>query len=149
MRSASIACALTLIALTLSLLVLQRGASGGASLEPRLEVVPTLREWHASAGYFRFRAGSRIVVESTDAPSLMPTAEAIQEDVASLTGVRPMIARALNGTPGDTDAAVELQLEEVDDYRWIPFEQAGLGEDTARLAAVLSSAVTNRAAEGS
>lgn len=53
----------------------------------------------------------------------------------------------LNGTAGDP--AVELQLEEVDDHRWIPFEQAGLGEDTARLAAVLSSAVTDRAAEGS
>ena len=53
----------------------------------------------------------------------------------------------LNGTPGAAD--VELQLEEVDDHRWIPFEQAGLGEDTARLAAVLPGAVTNRAAEGS
>jgi 8-oxo-dGTP pyrophosphatase MutT (NUDIX family) len=42
----------------------------------------------------------------------------------------------LNGEPGS--AAVELQLDEVDDHRWIPFEQAGLGEDTARLAAVLN-----------
>lgn len=53
----------------------------------------------------------------------------------------------LDGTP-DT-IGVELQLEEVDDHRWIPFDQADLGEDTARLAAVLASAVTNRAAEGS
>ena len=53
----------------------------------------------------------------------------------------------LNGNPGD--APVELQLEEVDDHRWIPFEEADLGEDTARLAAVLSGAVTNGAAEGS
>lgn len=45
----------------------------------------------------------------------------------------------LNGTPGATD--VELQLEEVDDHRWIPFDQADLGEDTARLAAVLDTAV--------
>lgn len=51
------------------------------------------------------------------------------------------------GTPGT--ATVELQLEEVDDSRWIPFEQAGLGQDAARLAAVLEGAVTNRAAEGS
>lgn len=41
----------------------------------------------------------------------------------------------LNGNAGATD--VELQLEEVEDHRWIPFERAGLGEDTARLAAVL------------
>lgn len=41
----------------------------------------------------------------------------------------------LNGEIGA--AAVELQLEEVDDHRWIPFEEAGLGEDTARLAEVL------------
>lgn len=61
----------------------------------------------------------------------------------------------LNGISGAT--AVELQLDEVDDYRWIPFEQADLGEDTARLAAVLGdgldgvpgAAVTNRAAGGS
>ncbi|WP_370367899.1 NUDIX hydrolase [Catenulispora sp. GP43] len=53
----------------------------------------------------------------------------------------------LNGTPDATD--VELQLEEVDDYRWIPLEQADLGQDAARLAAVLAGAVTNRAAEGS
>jgi 8-oxo-dGTP pyrophosphatase MutT (NUDIX family) len=53
----------------------------------------------------------------------------------------------LNGTPDAVD--VELQLEEVDDHRWIPLEQAGLGEDTEPLAAVLASAVTNRAAEGS
>jgi 8-oxo-dGTP pyrophosphatase MutT (NUDIX family) len=53
----------------------------------------------------------------------------------------------LNGAPGT--ATVELQLDEVDDHRWIPFDQAGLGEDTARLAAVLAGGVTNRAAEGS
>ena len=53
----------------------------------------------------------------------------------------------LNGTPGT--ATVELQLDEVDDHRWIPYEQAGLGEDTARLAAALAGAVTNRAAERS
>jgi 8-oxo-dGTP pyrophosphatase MutT (NUDIX family) len=39
---------------------------------------------------------------------------------------------------GTSDSAeVELQLEEVSDHRWIPFDQADLGEDTARLAAVL------------
>jgi 8-oxo-dGTP pyrophosphatase MutT (NUDIX family) len=53
----------------------------------------------------------------------------------------------LDGDPGS--ASVRLQLDEVDDHRWIPFEQAGLGEDTARLAAVLAGAVTNRAAGGS
>ena len=40
------------------------------------------------------------------------------------------------GTPGTMD--LRLQLDEVDDHRWIPFDQAGLGEDTARLAAVLA-----------
>jgi 8-oxo-dGTP pyrophosphatase MutT (NUDIX family) len=49
----------------------------------------------------------------------------------------------LTGKPGS--AAVELQLDEVDDYRWIPFGEAGLGEDTARLAAVLDAVVTNPA----
>ena len=53
----------------------------------------------------------------------------------------------LTGAPGA--APVALQLDEVDDHRWIPYEQAGLGEDTARLAAVLASVVTNRAAERS
>lgn len=38
--------------------------------------------------------------------------------------------------------AVELQLEEVDDHRWIPFEEAGLGPDTARLAEVLGQGQT-------
>ena len=41
--------------------------------------------------------------------------------------------------PADT-TAVDLQLEEVDDHRWIPFEQADLCPDTARLAAVLDGA---------
>ncbi|NUR24847.1 MAG: NUDIX domain-containing protein [Catenulispora sp.] len=36
-------------------------------------------------------------------------------------------------------AAVELQLEEVEDHRWIPFQEAGLGPDTAALAALLGS----------
>ncbi|MFL6110982.1 MAG: NUDIX hydrolase [Catenulispora sp.] len=47
---------------------------------------------------------------------------------------------------GTGAAAVELQLDEVDDHRWIPFDQAGLGPDTALLAAVLAGAVTNPAA---
>jgi 8-oxo-dGTP pyrophosphatase MutT (NUDIX family) len=53
----------------------------------------------------------------------------------------------LNGKAAATD--VELQLDEVSDHRWIPFDQAELGQDTARLAAVLEAAVTNAAAEGS
>lgn len=36
-------------------------------------------------------------------------------------------------------AAVELQLEEVEDHRWIPFQEAGLGPDAAALAALLVS----------
>ena len=48
----------------------------------------------------------------------------------------------LNGIPGS--AEVELQLDEVEDHRWIPFDQADLGEDTARLAAVLDAAVPSR-----
>ena len=113
MRSASIACVLILIALTTSLLVLQRSAPGGTSLDPRLEVVPTLREWHASAGYFRLEVGSRIVVDSTDSPSLVPTAEAIQQDMASLTGVRPMIAKGLHETSGDVFLTLDANDGEI------------------------------------
>jgi 8-oxo-dGTP pyrophosphatase MutT (NUDIX family) len=36
-------------------------------------------------------------------------------------------------------AAVELQLEEVEDHRWIPFQEAGLGPDTATLATLLDT----------
>jgi 8-oxo-dGTP pyrophosphatase MutT (NUDIX family) len=46
-------------------------------------------------------------------------------------------------------AEVELQLDEVSDHRWIPFEQADLGQDTVRLASVLETTVTNGSAEGS
>jgi hexosaminidase len=102
-----------LVALTTSLLVLKLGAPEGSILDPRLEVVPTLREWDASAGYFRFHVGSRIVVDSTDGSSLVPTAEAIQEDVTSLTGVRPMIARGLYETSGDVFVSLDANDDEI------------------------------------
>ncbi|GAA1968903.1 NUDIX hydrolase [Catenulispora subtropica] len=53
----------------------------------------------------------------------------------------------LAGTAGT--AAVELQLEEVDDHRWIPFEEAGLGPDTDALAEALAAPVTKSAARRS
>jgi hexosaminidase len=100
-RSATIAGVLTLIAVSTSLLALELGAPKSRSLNPQFEVVPTLREWHASAGYFRFHIGSRIVIDSADSAALNLTAQAIQEDLASLTGARPMIAQGLDPTPGD------------------------------------------------
>ncbi|MBW8802931.1 MAG: hypothetical protein AUG49_23100 [Catenulispora sp. 13_1_20CM_3_70_7] len=51
----------------------------------------------------------------------------------------------LSGRSETGAAVVDLQLDEVDDHRWIPFEQAGLGPDTARLATALAGAVTNPA----
>jgi 8-oxo-dGTP pyrophosphatase MutT (NUDIX family) len=50
---------------------------------------------------------------------------------------------------GATSAvAVELQLDEVDDHRWIPFEEAGLGPDAAGLAEAIGTPVTNPAVAG-
>jgi glycosyl hydrolase family 20 len=112
-RSASIAGVLTLIALSTSLLGIHLGAPQGASLNPRLEVVPTLREWHASAGYFRFHVGSRIVIDSADAISLIPTAKAIQEDLASLTGARLMIAQGSYEMPGDVFVSLHANDDEI------------------------------------
>jgi 8-oxo-dGTP pyrophosphatase MutT (NUDIX family) len=59
----------------------------------------------------------------------------------------------LNGNGGLTGLSsapvIELQLEEVEDHRWIPFQEAGLGPDTAALAAALGPLVTNLDGAGS
>ena len=101
------------IALTTSVLVLEAGGPKGRSFTPQLEVVPTLREWHESGGYFRFRAGSRIVIDSADAAALNPTAQVIQEDLASLTGAPPVIARGLSETPGDVFISFHANDDEI------------------------------------
>jgi hypothetical protein len=100
-RSATVTGLLTLIALPASLLVLQLGVVNGAARTPQLPVVPTLREWHGSGGHFTLRPRSRIVVDPADATALDPTAQAIQDDLASLTGRRPALAKGSHPSPGD------------------------------------------------
>ena len=101
MRAATIAGVLALIALAASLLVIQLRVPAASVSGPRLSVVPALREWHEASGYFRFHAGSRIIVDSADAAALDPTAAAFQDDLASLTGSRPAIALGSEPAPGD------------------------------------------------
>ena len=81
MRSAAIALVATLIALRLQ-------PPATAYFNPQFAVVSTLREWHGSDGYFRFHSGARIVVDSADARTLNQTAEAFQQDLAALMGIR-------------------------------------------------------------
>lgn len=106
-RPATIASVLTLVVLTTSVLVLQHVAPEGMSRNTQLDVVPTLREWHPAAGYFRFHLGSRIVTYSADASALNPTAQVIQEDLASLTGVVPAIVQGVAVTPGDVFVSLQ------------------------------------------
>jgi len=96
-----ITAAVALIALAASLLVIQLGVPAASAGGPQLSVVPAPREWHGASGYFRFHAGSRIIVDSADAAALAPTAAAVQDDLASLTGSRPVIARGPGPAPGD------------------------------------------------
>jgi hexosaminidase len=101
MRPAAIASVATLIVLAVSVTTLRLQAPASASLNPQYAVVPTLREWHGSDGYFRFHTGARIVVDSADAKTLNPTAEVFQEDLASLLGLRLGIAQGTYTLPGD------------------------------------------------
>jgi hexosaminidase len=113
-RSATIAGVLSLIALGASmLLLLALHAPGGARLSPQFTVVPSLREWHTSDGDFKFQNGSRIVIDSADAESLNPTAEVLQEDLASLTGRRPVIAQGRDAMPGDVFVTLDTHDDEI------------------------------------
>jgi Glycosyl hydrolase family 20, catalytic domain/Glycosyl hydrolase family 20, domain 2 len=89
------------MALAVSVAALGKDSPGGLDLNPQLAVVPTLREWHGSDGFFRFRDGAQIVLDAADAGALNPTAEAFQEDLASLTGRRLEIAQGQYPAPGD------------------------------------------------
>src|ERR1700680_1641757 len=101
MRSAAIALVATLIVLAVSVTTLRLQAPASANFNPQLAVVPTLREWHGSNGFFRFQSGAHIVLDPADARMLSPAAEAFQEDLASLIGIRPGIAQGSHPTPGD------------------------------------------------
>jgi len=92
---------MALIALAASILVIQRLVPAASAGGPQLSVVPTPREWHGAPGYFRFHAGSQIIVDSADATALDPTAAAIQDDLTSLTRSRPHIALGSVPAPGD------------------------------------------------
>jgi hexosaminidase len=100
-RAATIAGLVALIALAASLLVIQLSVPAASVSGSRLSVVPALREWQGASGYFRFHAGSRIFVDSADAATLGPTAAAIQDDLTSLMGSRPVIALGSDPAPGD------------------------------------------------
>ena len=101
MRAATIAAVIALIALAASILVVQRLVPAASAGGPRLSVVPAPREWLRAPGYFRFHAGSRIILDSADAATLDSTAAAIQDDLFSLTGSRPMTALGSDPAPGD------------------------------------------------
>ena len=101
MRAATIAGVVTLIALAASLLASQLRAPVTSINGPQLSVVPALREWHSASGDFKFHAGLRIIVDSADAAALDPTAAAIQDDLASLSGSRPVIVLGSDPAPGD------------------------------------------------
>ena len=101
MRSATIAGVGTLFALSASLLVLLLGVPEGAAQDPQLSVVPTLREWQGSTGYFRLHVGSRIMLDSADATVLDATARVIQDDLASVTGARAVLTEGSAPTSGD------------------------------------------------
>ena len=114
MRSATIAGVLSLIALGASLiLLLGLHAPAVTRLSPQFAVVPTLREWHASDGYFKFHGGSRIVIDPADAETLNPTAEALQEDLASLTGMRLGIVQGGDPMPGDVFVTLHTNDNEI------------------------------------
>lgn len=92
---------MTLVALGVSVAALGQDSPAGVDLNPQFAVVPTLRDWHGSDGYFRFRDGAQIVLDAADAKTLNPTAEALQEDLAALTGRRLGIAQGPYPVPGD------------------------------------------------
>jgi hexosaminidase len=110
-RSAWIAGVGALIALSASLLVFQLVVPQDAARSRQLAVVPAMREWHGSPGYFRLHVDSRIIVDSADAAVLDPTARVIRDDLATLTGARPVITDGSGATPGD----VFLSLHTNDD----------------------------------
>jgi len=99
------------MALAVSVAALGQDSPTGVDLNPQLAVVPALREWHGSDGFFTFRDGAQIVLDAADAGALNPTAEAFQEDLASLTGRRLEIAQGQYLVPGD----VFLSLHADDD----------------------------------
>lgn len=101
MRSTAIAGAVSIVALGAAVLVIGVHAPAGGSLNPQIAVVPTLREWQTSAGNFKFQNGSRIVIDSADAGALAPTAEALREDLLSLTGMRLGVVQGGQAMPGD------------------------------------------------
>src|SRR4029077_14366139 len=89
------------LALAVALVVLPPDAPARADFNPQLAVVPTMREWHGADGTFNFQQGARIVVDSTDANTLLAAARLFREDLAALTGTRPEIAVGSHATPGD------------------------------------------------
>ena len=105
---------LSLIALGVSLiLVLGLRAPAVAGLSPQFAVVPTLREWYPADGDFKFQDGSRIVIDSADAVTLNPTAEVLQKDLASLTGMRLGIVQRGDPMPGDVFVTLNTNDDEI------------------------------------
>ena len=110
-RSAAIARVLTAVALAASFVLLQLDAPAGANFNPQFAVVPSLREWQSAGGYLSLSHGTRVVVDSADAGAVTPTAEAIQADLAAVTGARPAMATGLRPTPVDVFVSLHTSDE--------------------------------------
>jgi glycosyl hydrolase family 20 len=97
---AAIGSGLALVTLLVGVIVVGRHQTT-THFNPSIAVVPTLREWHGSAGQFELRSGARLVLDPVAAESLQPSAEVIREDLSSVFGIRVSITKSLRPMPGD------------------------------------------------
>ncbi|GAC1447675.1 MAG: hypothetical protein PVSMB4_03580 [Ktedonobacterales bacterium] len=75
--------------------------AGGAQVNAAPRVIPGLREWHGGTGSFAMRASSHIAVDPSSGAQLQRTAQALQSDLAGVTGhTLPIITTDAAG-PGD------------------------------------------------
>ncbi len=75
-------------------------------INPKPEVIPTLREWYGYDGQFEFRKGASIVVNPADKAILQKAAEILQNDLLLFTGIKPTVKY---GKPKAGDIYLVLQ----------------------------------------
>ncbi|TGB16108.1 glycoside hydrolase [Streptomyces sp. MZ04] len=64
----------------------------GTVSNAKLPVIPALREWHGGSGSYSYQPGTRIVRSRAHAAALAITAATFADDLAALTGRRPVQA---------------------------------------------------------
>lgn len=84
------------------------GLASEATPASRPATIPALREWAEATGAFNYIGTSRIVVESVDQSVLMPVAEVLADDLETMTGKRPTIARTAGTKPVAGDILLSL-----------------------------------------